>query len=89
MTLTELLESVRRVEVRTNRLVNDTMVGAYLSRFKGRGMDCTHSIPLEIERLGNCGESAIIKRQADETNLIFIPSNSTGLRTRTAFIPPN
>jgi uncharacterized protein (DUF58 family) len=27
------------VEVRTNRLVNDTMVGAYLSRFKGRGMD--------------------------------------------------
>jgi uncharacterized protein (DUF58 family) len=39
MTLPELLESVRRVEVRTNRLVNDTMVGAYLSRFKGRGMD--------------------------------------------------
>jgi len=33
------LESVRRVEVRTNRLVNDTMVGAYLSHFKGRGMD--------------------------------------------------
>src|SRR5438105_3642907 len=39
MTLAELLESVRRVEVRTNRLVNDTMVGAYLSHFKGRGMD--------------------------------------------------
>jgi uncharacterized protein (DUF58 family) len=39
MTLAELFESVRRVEVRTNRLVNDTMVGAYLSRFKGRGMD--------------------------------------------------
>jgi uncharacterized protein (DUF58 family) len=39
MTATELLESVRRVEVRTNRLVNDTMVGAYLSHFKGRGMD--------------------------------------------------
>jgi uncharacterized protein (DUF58 family) len=39
MTVTELLESVRRVEVRTNRLANDTMVGAYLSRFKGRGMD--------------------------------------------------
>ena len=39
MNLTELLETVRRVEVRTNRLVNDTMVGAYLSRFKGRGMD--------------------------------------------------
>ena len=39
MTLSELLKTVRRVEVRTNRLVNDTMVGAYLSRFKGRGMD--------------------------------------------------
>src|SRR5205809_354998 len=39
MTLAELIESVRRVELRTNRLVNDTMVGAYLSHFKGRGMD--------------------------------------------------
>ncbi|HEX7570858.1 MAG TPA: DUF58 domain-containing protein [Verrucomicrobiae bacterium] len=39
MQITELLESVRRVEVRTNRLVNDTMGGAYLSGFKGRGMD--------------------------------------------------
>lgn len=39
MTLHELLETVRRVELRTNRLVNDTMVGAYLSVFKGRGMD--------------------------------------------------
>src|SRR5512140_2020883 len=39
MTTNELLESVRRIEVRTNRLVNDMMVGAYLSHFKGRGMD--------------------------------------------------
>jgi uncharacterized protein (DUF58 family) len=39
MTITDLLATVRRVEVRTNRLVNDTMVGAYLSHFKGRGMD--------------------------------------------------
>src|SRR5579862_5799361 len=39
MTVQEVLESVRRVEIRTNRLVNDMMVGAYLSRFKGRGMD--------------------------------------------------
>src|SRR2546422_1566226 len=39
MTITDLLQAVRRVEVRTNRLVNDTMVGAYLSHFKGRGMD--------------------------------------------------
>src|SRR5512137_2433093 len=39
MTITELIESVRRVEVHTNRLVSDMMVGAYLSHFKGRGMD--------------------------------------------------
>lgn len=39
MNLSDLLATVRRVEVRTNRLVNDTMVGAYLSCFKGRGMD--------------------------------------------------
>lgn len=39
MNLPDLLATVRRVEVRTNRLVNDTMVGAYLSHFKGRGMD--------------------------------------------------
>src|SRR2546427_1236371 len=39
MTIAELLESVRMGEVRTNRVVNDMMVGAYLSHFKGRGMD--------------------------------------------------
>src|SRR5947209_15080832 len=39
MTISEVLEAVRRIEVRTNRLVNDMMVGAYLSHFKGRGMD--------------------------------------------------
>src|SRR5436190_6526626 len=39
MTLRDILETVRRVEIRTNRLVNDMMVGAYLSHFKGRGMD--------------------------------------------------
>jgi uncharacterized protein (DUF58 family) len=39
VTISELLASVRRIEVRTNRLVNDMMVGAYLSHFKGRGMD--------------------------------------------------
>jgi uncharacterized protein (DUF58 family) len=39
VTIIELLESVRRIEVKTNRLVNDMMVGAYLSHFKGRGMD--------------------------------------------------
>jgi uncharacterized protein (DUF58 family) len=39
MTIKEILATVRRVELRTTRFANDTMVGAYLSRFKGRGMD--------------------------------------------------
>jgi uncharacterized protein (DUF58 family) len=39
MNVRDILETVRRVEIRTNRLVNDMMVGAYLSHFKGRGMD--------------------------------------------------
>lgn len=39
MTLTKLLETVHRVELRTKLLVNDTMAGAYLSHFKRRGKD--------------------------------------------------
>ena len=39
MDLHDILETIRRVEIRTNRMVNDMMVGAYLSHFKGRGMD--------------------------------------------------
>ena len=39
LTLPDILRSVRRVEVKTTRLVNDMMVGAWLSRFKGRGLD--------------------------------------------------
>jgi hypothetical protein len=38
MTLTELLETVHRVELRTNRLVNDTMVGTGSSHFRWRGV---------------------------------------------------
>jgi len=38
-TPTDLLAKVRRVEIKTRRLVNDMMVGAYHSQFKGRGMD--------------------------------------------------
>ena len=37
--LSELLSTVRQVEVAASRLANDSMVGAYLSSFKGRGMD--------------------------------------------------
>ncbi|MBW1636707.1 MAG: DUF58 domain-containing protein [Deltaproteobacteria bacterium] len=35
----EILKKVRQVEVRTNRLVNDSLAGNYQSVFKGSGMD--------------------------------------------------
>jgi len=35
----EILEKVRQVEIKTNRLVDDTLSGHYHSVFKGRGMD--------------------------------------------------
>jgi uncharacterized protein (DUF58 family) len=38
-TLSEIIQAVHQVEVAVNRLASDTMVGAYLSSFKGRGMD--------------------------------------------------
>ncbi len=93
MTTAELLETVRRVEVRTNRLVNDTMVGAYLSQFRGRGMDFERfelateqsaslsSKPIEFDGFGNCGEFATIRNQAVAVFPGLIPSNSTGLES--------
>ena len=35
----EILKKVRQIEVRTNRLVNDSLAGNYHSVFKGRGMN--------------------------------------------------
>lgn len=35
----DIMQRVRRVELRTSKLANDLMVGAYHSQFKGRGMD--------------------------------------------------
>ncbi len=60
MTVTELLETVRRMELCTNRLVGDTMVGAYLSHFKGRGMDFVLfplTPALSVGERGNCFQS--------------------------------
>ncbi len=84
MTTAELLETVR--------LVNDTMVGAYLSQFRGRGMDFEElrehrteksdshdSKPIEFDGFGNCGEFATIRNQAVAVFPGLIPSNSTGL----------
>ncbi len=36
---TELLQKIRRIEIRTNRLVNDILAGEYHSVFKGRGIE--------------------------------------------------
>ena len=35
----EILKKVRRIEIRTNRLVNESLAGEYHSMFKGRGME--------------------------------------------------
>src|SRR5580692_1822915 len=35
----EILKKVRQIEIRTNRLVNDSLGGEYRSVFRGRGMD--------------------------------------------------
>ena len=39
MITSELMAKVRRIELRTRRLVNDSFAGEYHSVFKGRGMD--------------------------------------------------
>lgn len=39
MTSTDIIRKVRRLEIRTRRLVTDSVTGAYHSSFKGRGMD--------------------------------------------------
>lgn len=37
--ITDMLKTVRQIEIRTNRSVSDALAGAYHSVFKGRGMD--------------------------------------------------
>ncbi len=39
ITTSDILARVRRVELKTSKLANDLMAGAYHSQFKGRGMD--------------------------------------------------
>ena len=39
MTPREILRKVRRIEIRTRRLVNESLAGGYHSVFKGRGME--------------------------------------------------
>ena len=35
----DILQQVRRIHIRTSRLVDDVLAGAYHSTFKGRGME--------------------------------------------------
>ncbi len=39
LTSHEILRKIRRIEIRTNRLVNESLAGEYHSVFKGRGME--------------------------------------------------
>ncbi|HSR30094.1 MAG TPA: DUF58 domain-containing protein, partial [Anaerolineae bacterium] len=39
MFATELMNKIRRIEIRTRRLVNDSFAGEYHSVFRGRGME--------------------------------------------------
>lgn len=39
MTPSDIIKKVRRLEIRTRKLVTDSVTGAYHSSFKGRGMD--------------------------------------------------
>ena len=116
MTLTELLASVRRVEVRTNRLVNASVDEARASaRFTIRKPAasnpiirltssrtlkrrerrapvrsvpvCRNSNPIEFDGVGNCGEFAIIKSQADEPNRFFNSLEFDGIKK--AYQPVN
>lgn len=44
----ELLKKVRRIEIRTSRMVNDVLAGQYHSAFKGRGMEFEEVRPYMI-----------------------------------------
>jgi len=48
MITTELINKIRRIEIRTRRLVNDTFAGEYHSVFKGRGMAFDEVRPYQV-----------------------------------------
>lgn len=48
MISTELINKIRRIEIRTRRLVNDSFAGEYHSIFKGRGMEFDEVRPYQI-----------------------------------------
>jgi uncharacterized protein (DUF58 family) len=48
MLTTELIKKIRRIEIRTRRLVNDSYAGEYHSIFKGRGMEFDEVRPYQV-----------------------------------------
>jgi uncharacterized protein (DUF58 family) len=48
MITTELINKIRRIEIRTRRLVNDSYAGEYHSVFKGRGMEFDEVRPYQV-----------------------------------------
>lgn len=48
MLTTELVKKIKRIEIRTRRLVNDSYAGEYRSVFKGRGMEFDEVRPYQI-----------------------------------------
>jgi uncharacterized protein (DUF58 family) len=48
MITTELINKIRRIEIRTRRLVNDSYAGEYHSIFKGRGMEFDEVRPYQV-----------------------------------------
>jgi uncharacterized protein (DUF58 family) len=48
MLSTELIKKIRRIEIRTRRLVNDSYAGEYHSIFKGRGMEFDEVRPYQV-----------------------------------------
>ncbi len=48
MLTSELMQKIRRIEIRTRKLVNDSFAGEYHSIFKGRGMEFDEVRPYQI-----------------------------------------
>ncbi|MCB4755792.1 MAG: DUF58 domain-containing protein [Elusimicrobia bacterium] len=96
-TLAELLRKIRRIEIRTSRLVNELFGGRYLSTFKGRGMEFTdirEYVPGDDVRNIHWNVTArlghpYVKRFTEERELTILiavdVSGSTVFGTRTRF----
>ena len=48
MLTTDLMKKIRRIEIRTRRMVNDSFAGEYHSIFKGRGMEFDEVRPYQV-----------------------------------------